>query len=480
MRAAFLGQTVRQLLDLEQLLRTGDPVAAPTVAHEVGQIAEAAVTFGLPEVEGAARAAVDDLEAGADKPLHRLARAVRDAGGQTRFPPIVVIAREPLLGKLQVEASRCCETLEFYPTVAAWYEGLRGEHPEAIVTPLDEVAQLTEEDRGRAVFVYGGSGHDLNQRAHAASLGAKAFLPDRVEFRPLLDRVRSYGHALRAGQPRVLLIVVDNDRLRDHLTAALEQRGAQVSVARRSDEIGPMLRESSPDLLVVGERADRFGATDLAAAARMVPRQADLSVVAVGQAASATRLIAGGCDAAVDSALPVEDVATQVWSYLERARARATGRDASTGLVDRSTLLRAADRALSDARRGGRPLSVAIVEIDGAAELQRRLGRGAGDVALRLLARCLEGACRASDVVGRLDEDGFLVLMPSCPANAARKRLGDVRALFSALCARDDRLAGLTFSAGVANTDDGVDRLLIRAEETLERGRARDARGTIA
>lgn len=479
MRSSFLGQTVRQLHELSTLLALPDPTVRDTVAHELERIADIASSFGLEGVEGAARVAAQGITPTAGAPvLAPLGRAVRDAGGHTRFPPIIIVAREPLLGKLQVEAARCCETLEFHDSVPAMKRRLRCEEPEAIVVPYDELDKLDAIDRAGTVFVYGGSGHDIRSRVYAASLGAKGFLPDRVEFRPLLERIRAMGHRRRSDHGRVL-VVHDDEAIREALVQALGAAGAWAAQARRPEEIGPSLRESSPDLLVVGEQACGFAAADIAAAARMVPRQADLVVLAIADPNSTRDLVSAGCDGVIDAHATHTDMARMVSAWLDRTGGRPTGRDASTGLVDRPTLLRSVDRALSEARRGGRPLSVAIVELDGAADVHRRLGRGVGDSALRLLARCLEGAIRASDVVGRLDADGFMVVMPSCAADHARRRLGDARALFSALCGRDARMAGLTFSAGVADTEDGTDRLLVRAEEALERGRARDARGSI-
>lgn len=479
MRAAFLGQAVRQLHELASLLQSAGEGGADAVASELVRIGDAAQSFGLVEVERAAKDTVDALEGrvpGAG--LERLAAAVRASGGHTRFPPIVLIAKEPLLSKLQVESVRCCETLEYYESVAAWHATLRCEKPEAIVVPLDELDKLEAEDRSASVIVYGGSGYDVKARVHAASLGAKALLPDRIEFRPLLDRLRALGHRRRAGYPR-LLLALDDKALMTALAKRLESHGAFVATAKRPESVGTELREASPDLFVVSEKLGAYDAATLVAAARMVPRQADMLVVALAPAAAATTLLTAGCDGVIDRALAPEDVAVQIEALLERARSRSTGRDASTGLVDRPSSMRSVDRALSEARRGGHTLSVAIVELDSAADIQRRLGRGVGDTALRLLARCLEGAIRASDVVGRLDEDSFLVLMPSCNAHHARRRLGDVRSLFTALCARDEKLSGLTFSAGVADTEDGRERLLPRAEEALELGRARDSRGTI-
>jgi diguanylate cyclase (GGDEF)-like protein len=478
MRAAFLGQTVRQLHELASLLG-GPGDTADAVASELQRIGETAQSFGLTRVEEASKATVMLLESRSPGVgLAGLAKALRASGGHSRFPPIVLIAKEPLLSKLSVEAVRCCETLEFYDSVASWHARLRCEQPEAIVVPLDELDKLEDEDHAASVFVYGGSGYDVKARVHAAARGAKGLLPDRVEFRPLLDRLRALGYRRRAGHPRVLL-ALDDKALTSALIKPLENNGAFVATAKKPESVGSELREASPDLFVISEQLGTFDAATLVAATRMVPRQADMLVVAVASVKATTPLLTSGCDGVIDKALPAGEIAVQIEAFLDRARSRSTGRDASTGLADRPASLRSVDRALSEARRGGRPLSVAIVELDSAADIQRRLGRGVGDTALRLLARCLEGAIRASDVVGRLDEDSFVVLMPSCSVDHARKRLGDVRSLFTALCARDDKLSGLTFSAGVADTEDGTDRLLPRAEEALERGRARDSRGTI-
>jgi diguanylate cyclase len=67
----------------------------------------------------------------------------------------------------------------------------------------------------------------------------------------------------------------------------------------------------------------------------------------------------------------------------------------------------------SRAKRHGRPLAIALVELDGLQELRDRLGHAAGEGALDHLGRLLEQSLRPTDVVARVDGLAYGLLLPS-------------------------------------------------------------------
>jgi diguanylate cyclase (GGDEF)-like protein len=478
LRAGFLAQATRQLGEMAVLLESADASVRDSAVHELERIAETADTFALDEVAAAARVSTAAVAAGgARESLVGTALAIRATGARSRFPPIVIVVQEPLLGRLQAEAQRCCELIEFFESVDAMRRVFRSEDPEALVVPYDALAALGPEDLRVGVYVYGPP-DDLVSRRRAAAAGVVGFLPERVEFRGLLEMVRARAFQRRAFAPRALVLHDDVD-LRGALAHDLEEAGVASWASRRVDDIVNLLKEAGPDVVVVGTTVGDVPAGELAEVVRAYPRFAETTLVALAEAAQHVALLDHGFDAVLDPRLPAEEMGRRTRALMNRGRKRASGRDPSTGLLHRAGVLAAVDRAISEARRGGRPLSVAVVELDGLVDVNRRHGRGSADSSMRILARCIESAIRVTDLVGRIAGDSFLVLFPACNAEQARRRLVDIRSLFAALVAREERLAGLTFSAGVADTEDGIDRLLSRAEETLERVRARDARGAV-
>lgn len=109
-------------------------------------------------------------------------------------------------------------------------------------------------------------------------------------------------------------------------------------------------------------------------------------------------------------------------------------------------------REVSNARRRGSAIAVALIDIDCFKQINDRYGHTAGDTALRSAVVALEQNLRARDVLGRYGGDELIVVMPDTEANQAaavcerlrdllaRSRFADASAPFT-----------LTVSIGVAS-----------------------------
>jgi diguanylate cyclase (GGDEF)-like protein len=91
-----------------------------------------------------------------------------------------------------------------------------------------------------------------------------------------------------------------------------------------------------------------------------------------------------------------------------------SGIDPVTGLYTRAFLEQQIGREIARARRQNSMLSLATVHIEEFAEVNKRYGASAMDLALKELARRLKRACRGSDFAARLASDDFLLLLPEC------------------------------------------------------------------
>lgn len=92
--------------------------------------------------------------------------------------------------------------------------------------------------------------------------------------------------------------------------------------------------------------------------------------------------------------------------------------DTLTGLPNRRLLLDRLDRALARYERYGEGFSVAFVDLDRFKQINDRFGHAAGDAFLKHVARCLAASVRASDTVGRLGGDEFLLLLNDVSSTA--------------------------------------------------------------
>jgi len=109
---------------------------------------------------------------------------------------------------------------------------------------------------------------------------------------------------------------------------------------------------------------------------------------------------------------------------------RAT-RDQLTQVYNRSHFIEIGTQELERARRFAEPLSVALFDIDQFRKLNESWGSDIGDRVLLMLARTLGQNIRRIDSVGRLEGDGFAVLLPRCDKDPALEMAQRLRLLIS-------------------------------------------------
>ena len=152
---------------------------------------------------------------------------------------------------------------------------------------------------------------------------------------------------------------------------------------------------------------------------------------------------------------------------------RLSREDGLTGLANRrcwdEQLLREVERA----RRGSRPLSVLLCDVDHFKQINDHHGHAEGDAVLRRVGKRIASRVRAGDVVARLGGDELGVCCPDTTMEDAVALALQLRAVVI------DRGSSVTVSIGVATLepgDDTPDPLLDRADRALYRAKlTRDA-----
>ena len=117
--------------------------------------------------------------------------------------------------------------------------------------------------------------------------------------------------------------------------------------------------------------------------------------------------------------------------------------DPLTGLLNRRQMDAEACRLMQLAKRNGRPLSLGIIDVDHFKTINDAQGHAAGDQVLQRLALLLLSRLRASDIVGRIGGDEFVVVLPDT-------RAADAGALMQALKERLVTEDAVTLSIGIA------------------------------
>ena len=150
---------------------------------------------------------------------------------------------------------------------------------------------------------------------------------------------------------------------------------------------------------------------------------------------------------------------------LQRANARLTALaavDELTGLYNRRGLFELAQREFARARRSGRSLALAMIDLDHFKEVNDRHGHLAGDDTLKRCAIALQGIARASDLCGRFGGEEFLLVAPETDLEGARvlaERMREAVREATAGAIPVTASAGVTvLGAGDAALDDAVRR----------------------
>jgi len=121
------------------------------------------------------------------------------------------------------------------------------------------------------------------------------------------------------------------------------------------------------------------------------------------------RQIASQVSAVIDSSRSYLEIIERNRQLVEEGRKliESANRDALTGVLNRSAVMRAAERALTEAARTHKSVGIIMADIDHFKEINDSLGHGAGDLATRRLARTV----RENDRIGRYGGEEFLIIV---------------------------------------------------------------------
>lgn len=147
------------------------------------------------------------------------------------------------------------------------------------------------------------------------------------------------------------------------------------------------------------------------------------------------------------------------------ARLEAAARtDPLTGLANVRGWEEHVVRELAAAGRDGRPVAVAVLDLDGFKALNDRVGHQGGDRVLRASSAVWQQTLRQGDLLARLGGDEFATLLPGCHRD-------DALALAERLRAATEEV---TVSVGVAYWDgeESYSHLMLRADDALYAAKA--------
>jgi diguanylate cyclase (GGDEF)-like protein len=150
----------------------------------------------------------------------------------------------------------------------------------------------------------------------------------------------------------------------------------------------------------------------------------------------------------------------EVRERLQRELEHLAHHDPLTGLANRRRFEQELNREMARGARGGGPLCLVALDLDGFKAVNDELGHAAGDRLLKASASAWETALRGSDLLARLGGDEFVALLPDCPIDEAERVADRLRQAVP---------LGQTCSVGIAcwDREESAGDLLIRAAHAM-------------
>ncbi|WP_019594895.1 diguanylate cyclase [Thioalkalivibrio sp. ALM2T] len=317
---------------------------------------------------------------------------------------------------------------------------------------------------------------DFPSRVRAVQLGAQGYFLKPLDVPRLVNRITQIFEAQRAPPQRVLIVDDDAD-LAEYMRLVLEVAGMEARVLETPQEIMDTIAAFRPELVLMDLYMPEYAGTDLAGVIRQHEAYTNLPIVYLSAETDLERQIdamRSGADDFLTKPIPDLQLVAAARSRIARARQleEYISKDSLTGLLKHASIKEAASREVLRARRIGRPVTLAMLDIDHFKVVNDTYGHAAGDVVIASIATLLRQRLRQSDIIGRYGGEEFVAVLPDCEAEHARQVMEDIRLNFASLeFAQLGERFGCTVSIGLACSgqypeSDGDD-LLVAADEAL-------------
>jgi diguanylate cyclase (GGDEF)-like protein len=185
---------------------------------------------------------------------------------------------------------------------------------------------------------------------------------------------------------------------------------------------------------------------------------------------------------ALEDDLGMREVVALISGALKRAREMDAYRvqsifDELTSVLNRRGISEALTREQLRADRYGLSLAVLFIDVNKFKPINDTFGHKVGDQALRLVAQTLQATARASDIVGRIAGDEFLVILTDVDSAGAERAAGRMMAAVEqAHLAVGELRIELSISAGSATHRAGMctESLIERADTAMYQSKRKE------
>lgn len=265
------------------------------------------------------------------------------------------------------------------------------------------------------------------------------------------------------------VLVADDDAINREVLGELLKPEYTVLLARNGAQTLERAARHLPDLILLDVMMPDMDGYAVLRSLRDDPRTAHISVIFISgldrPEDEANGLKMGASDYIVkpfNQTVVMARVALHLQVVRQRRMLeRLANIDGLTELANRRRFDEMYSLEWQRARRSGRPLSLALLDIDAFKQYNDRYGHPAGDRALRSVARVAGAAMRRpGDLAARYGGEELLLLMPETDAHDARRMAEGVREAVAALDIAHEASSVaplVTVSIGGATLDPGAD-----------------------
>lgn len=300
----------------------------------------------------------------------------------------------------------------------------------------------------------------------AARAGAESCLALPVDAPTVAARIELLMR--ESQQPPVRVLIVDDDEaLAEHYRLTLAAAGMLAERVSQPAEVMPALNSLHPDVLLMDLYMPECSGAELARAIRYDENWQGLPIIFLSAETDfklQIQAIGSGADDFLVKPIPDVQLVSGVRARALRARklAELMSQDSLTGLLKHASIKDRLVQEVERASRHGKPVSVAMVDIDFFKRVNDNWGHPMGDQVIKTLGHLLRQRLRRQDSVGRYGGEEFLAILPECTAADAQRLLDDIRNRFADITftSRGQSFT-VSISAGIASSE------LFRAEQDL-------------
>ncbi len=150
--------------------------------------------------------------------------------------------------------------------------------------------------------------------------------------------------------------------------------------------------------------------------------------------------------------------------------------DELTGLKNRRSFFEDIEPVIAGSRRRGKPVAIALLDLDHFKDVNDTHGHAIGDDVLRAVAKRIEETLRQEQIVGRIGGEEFVVLLPDTSPQQALVAIERVRKAVgeTAIPVSSGAEVWMTVSGGIAPLADGmaVPAAVQQADKAMYRAKA--------